>query len=378
MPPFWKIKREATRFAKQLAETPQLILGPWRRRRYDAARATAVSTWDGEHTLGAKVAVVLIYQPDGLLPSLEFMLTYLISNGFSIVLVANHPLDAAATEQLKPFCAKLIARPNIGYDFGGYREGILSLKDTADIDNLIILNDSIWFPLHKDCTILREALDDPSDIFGIFRNTKSKRAEHHNLQSYFYRFKGHLLRHPGFLEYWRTIPFHNDKRMVIRHLEVAFTGRMEALGFSIGTKWSPEDVVAAGSSLSEAELQDVAAYHVSSTRRGEAAFASLARLTPSHKDWPAVRTQTLQDSRFKFYFIDAHPLVLLAKMGAPFLKKSREYHYARQREELFRLKLESHLDPALRAEIAAWDQDGRVGPPENSAYPPLRARSSKI
>ncbi|MEP4248217.1 rhamnan synthesis F family protein [Tateyamaria sp.] len=371
----WKIKRELRRFKVQTLEIMHLASGNRNRARYDREERPKVVTTLGDAAALPDMAILLIYQPKALLNSLFLTLEHLNEQGVSVLLVANHTLSSADIDRLRPHCHLIVQRPNIGYDFGGYREGMLTLFDRGITpETLFVLNDSVWFPLARTCTLIQQAKAAPEDVFGIFRNTKNKDVKHHHLQSYFYRFKKNVIKDPQFQNFWRTMPFFDTKRLIVRQFEVKLTGRLSSMGFSIGSRLTPPDVEAAGLGLSDDELLEVAAYHRQATLRGRAIFEQMVELTPDDPDWGPTRTKAITDSRFKYYLIDAHPIMLFKYLDVPFLKKSREYHYYSQRDAVIAGGFHTGFDPIIQAEVLGWNASGVAGKPNDDSFPPIPAR----
>lgn len=365
MPPAWKLKREAFRLFRQLGGIKHFLQGPWNRWKYDRFERYKVTRLAGERPALDDMAVLLIYQPNQLLESLFFELSHLCDKGVSVVLVANHPLSDDDLQRLKPYCYLIMTRPNIGYDFGGYRDGILEILDRGlQVSNLFVMNDSVWFPLRTDCTLIETAKASGADAFGIFQNTKSRRDQHHHLQSYFYRFNKTLLSDQRFRKLWEKLPFFRSKELVIRKLEVTLSGKFISWGYTVSPLVRPEDVAAAGEKLTDEELQRVAHYHATTSRRGLQIFDKLIDMSPSDPGWPAERSKALTKSRFRYYFIDGHPLVLFRHLDTPFLKKSREGHYYIQRRELVSEGFHSDFDPIIQREITGWND---AAPPNHTA-----------
>lgn len=324
-----------------------------------------------------KVAVVLIYQPKALLESLIFELEHLNRKGLSTILVANHPLSDADLARLKPLCHLIMQRPNVGYDFGGYRDGILrALQLDVLPKSLFVLNDSVWFPLSSNCTLIDQALQSTANIFGIFFNTKNRQMKHHHLQSYFYRFDEKTVSDPRFLRFWQKLPLYSDKRMVIRKCEIALAGHFSKRGCSVDALVKPKDILLAGHSLTDAEFLTVAQYHTTTSLRGRSIFGSIIKMSPSESGWKEARRKCIEHSRFKYYFIDAHPIILFGKLRAPFLKKSREFHYYPQRDAVIGLGYDSSFDTVIREEIRHWNDSGVSAPPESSDFVVCESRSN--
>lgn len=370
LPPIWKIKRELLRFGFQIGKAIDWAKGPTNRRYYDKTLKPQSELTRGAQTAEPNMVVLLLYQPDGLLASTFRQIDYFRSKGMGIIIVSNAPLRADDLGVLQQKCHLVLERPNYGYDFGGYRDGVLLVAEEGlQPDNLFLVNDSMWFPLRADCTLIDTALADDRDAFGIFVNTKSRRGTHHHLQSYFYRFKGRVVADPAFIAVWQHMPLFMDKRLVIRHQEVRMTGRIAALGYSYAALFSPQDIVSAGEKLTENELLEVAKFHASTTPRGKHVFGALASLRPDDPSWTSERTTALHRSRFRYYFIDAHPHVFLSQLKSPFLKKSLEYHFCVQRDELVRLGLDAQLDDVIQAEVRSWNSQGTPGLPDGKSFP---------
>lgn len=372
MAQWWKLGREIQRLGKQVRSIAGLVAARFRRISYDrSGRQTARET-AGNQPLRPDLAILLIYQPDGLLPSTLWQLDQLIQRGVTPIVVCNHPLREADREQLQPLTHLILERPNVGYDFGGYRDGVLLVLDRGFApERLFVLNDSVWFPLNADCTLIDDARAAPADLFGIYYNTKARQKRRHHLQSYFYRFNTTVLRDPRFGHFWRTMPLYRDKLHVIRECEVKLAGTFHAMGYNIDALVLPQDVTAAADRLTDTEFADVARFYATTSLRGRSIFGDMVDMSPDDPRWSEARRCATHDSRLKYYFIDAEPLILLRELRAPFLKKGREYLYYRQRNRLIDLNLHSHLDPVVAKEVTSWNAQKTALPPQSPDFPPL-------
>ena len=72
-----------------------------------------------------RCAVYVVYPRLGLQDSHLTSLAYLARKGCAPLVVSNLPLTPQERERLQPLCWRLVERPNYGYDFGAYREGVL-------------------------------------------------------------------------------------------------------------------------------------------------------------------------------------------------------------------------------------------------------------
>jgi hypothetical protein len=351
--PLWKIQREWKRLKMQVGQIEWLVMGPLRKRAYDRNRARLVKVTQGDQALTPKVAIQLIWQPKGLLASFLEELAYFADRGFCTVLVSNAPLSDADIARLTPLCHLIVQRPNYGYDFGGYREGVLTLRD-HDIRpaHLVIKNDSVWFPLWPDCDLLDRALTSQADLFGIYENELSRRP---HLQSYFYHFGPRPLADPGFWSFWDKLWMTDNKYMVIRQCEMKLTQAFQKLGYVADSVFHTRDMRAALIGLNDTQLAEVLAYQVQvNTRSAPEVMALLGN--EAEPGWRAAVEEMILRGRMGKYFLITHPSALYAVMACPVLKKDRQPMYQLQRRELVRIGLADQMRPTIRQEILDWDR----------------------
>lgn len=197
---------------------------------------------------GKKVAIYLIYPGKGLQASHEMALRELVRGGYAPIVVSNLPLTDPERQALKPLCWQILQRANFGYDFGGYREAILWLAPQfADLDRLILMNDSVWFPIPggMDWIERAEALD--VDLAGsicvgfsgrsrahLFRTTlwqvdMSRPKVHYG--SFALMLSKKLLRDAGFLQFWRQLRLSQGKTRTIKRGEIGLSQWVIRHGF---------------------------------------------------------------------------------------------------------------------------------------------------
>lgn len=268
-----------------------------------------------------------------------------------------------------------MTRPNVGYDFGGYREGVLTVLETGPApENLFLINDSIWFPVRDNCTLLEEAIDAPEDIFGLFYNNSYNNRRLHHLPSFFYRFNGRSVNSLAFRKYWKSIPFFNDKSLVINFCEMRTTSYFSRRGFSIGFSIGAHAVSRAASSLNIDQKVRVSRYFASTKSAGNKIFGDYTEKSPDLE-----LDRELQDlmcnSRFPFYFIDNHPFIFIEKLASPVIKKNREFRFWTQRKEMKRFGLDQELSEPIKSELMSWDLDKRlVEPPHEARFVDLQQK----
>ena len=269
-----KLKRELARAGGQLMRGPEFL---WDyltyTRRADAQSARERRITHGSLPLDGEVAIYLVFPADGLLPSHLQTLNEIIRAGVRPVVVSNLPLTEADRARLLPLTARVIERPNLGYDFGGYREAILALApDLPRLDRLYILNDSAWMldggarwfdqvrALDVDFAgatsnygAARVASEDFRDIH--WRYTTAHKDFH--LASYALALGPRALRDPALIRFWRRFRLATRKNRVVRRGEIGFTQLALAQGWSVATTFDERTLDADLAALSDADLTKV-------------------------------------------------------------------------------------------------------------------------
>jgi hypothetical protein len=228
----WKLKREAGRAFFRLWDGLARPLRGLRTALYDRRRAGLVTVHPGRLPSSGKVAIHVIYQPQGVTASTLFACDWLQRNGYAPLLVSNAPISDPDLARLKARSWLTVVRPNVGYDFGAYRDGIWVLRNRArDISRLLLMNDSIWVPLSGDPRMLQAV---ESDAMGgavfVARPGRSRRNAH--FQSFFVGFSQAVLSHPSFDRYWQQLPLSGQRRVVLSEGEKGLTQAVQAAGFA--------------------------------------------------------------------------------------------------------------------------------------------------
>ena len=249
----WKLQRELLRFGKQIRETPEdLVNYLFATRRYDRTRLDQIRMFDGKLPKSERIAIFLIFPKSGLLKSHLHTLAYFRSKGYATLVISNLPLSEIDRNLLAENCWRIMERPNFGYDFGGYRDGVLSLfDDLALLERLVLMNDSVWFPLPKS----RDWLDDvealgvdfagagsnyftPRPAIDNFRSMKWSYSTNHknfHICSFALCLKPTVLRHFGFKKFWHDLRLSDKKKRTVRLGEIGFTQWAMRNSFNVGT-----------------------------------------------------------------------------------------------------------------------------------------------
>jgi hypothetical protein len=363
LPPFWKVRRELFRIAEKVSERlPFTYLQDLvRQRQHDRQVSHVLSETVGALTLGDRVAVFILYQPKGIAGSTFFTLDHLARAGWSVVVVSNLPLSPQDREKLAAKCARVIERPNIGYDFGAYREGWQWLDRRGHRPKfLVLMNDSTWFPLrHGDDSLARmEALD--ADVTGhVFKTEETEDRGRDHIESHLLMLGPRALGHPDIQRFMNRYIMSNSKSATIRRGEKGISQAAIAAGLKVKALFGREEMVALLSGLSEEDLlvalRSLALHNDAGRTQREAWLAAAAAGRPWREDFLAWTFRELSNSRQHFIgatFID--PAISFGGMG--YLKKHPEPRFQLARLAVQRGLQENRiapLEPIVAEEIEA-------------------------
>ena len=256
----WKLQRELLRFGKQIREIPEdLINYIFATRRYDRTRLDLIRQFEGELPKSERIAIFLIFPKSGLLKSHLHTLAYFRSKGYATLVVSNLPLSEIDRNLLGENCWRIMERPNFGYDFGGYRDGVLSLSDDLPhLERLVLINDSVWFPLpgsrdwlddvealHVDFAGAASHYGSPRFEVNDFRSTKWSYSTNHrdfHICSFAICLRPNVLRASSFLSFWRNLRLANKKKPTVRRGEIGLTRWALKKSFSVGTTMGLENL----------------------------------------------------------------------------------------------------------------------------------------
>jgi Rhamnan synthesis protein F len=256
--PLWKVKRELLRLRQQLDWYREIAFARQRTRRYDRDRPKLVRRHDGSQPLGDRIAAFLIFQPSALPLSLLETCDQLTGLGYSVLIVSNGPLIPEARADLVPHVWRVLERPNLGYDFGGYREAVMHLWDEGlDPDELLIMNDSVWVIASAFPAFLTRISAMEADVAGtVLRSKKGKRW----LESYFFQLRRPALISAAFRNFWQGYRLIDSKFGVIRQGERDFTVALAAGGLRVAALGDNPDFLKRMSEAPDEELRLALAY----------------------------------------------------------------------------------------------------------------------
>jgi len=249
MIPLWKVRRETIRLGQQIKAIPEFFYEQAAQRKHDRAFKKGFPIVDGQQPLTSKVSLLLIFQPDGLRETTIEACKHMVDKGYSPMVISNTPLQGDDLERLAPYVWKILLRPNFGYDFGGYRDGIKLLWEWGIApDCLLVMNDSIWFPLYSDETLLEKMEQKGVDVAGAVLHIRRSKSWRHkskqHLESYCYLISGNTFITQEFRHFWEKLHLTSNKYKVIRRGERGHSLALMQAGFTLGAIFSHDEFVA--------------------------------------------------------------------------------------------------------------------------------------
>jgi rhamnosyltransferase len=172
----------------------------------------------------AKALVIAHYHSNGLVRDDTLELLQQLEASFQkIIFVSTHLLESEKSKL--PKRVEVFVRENIGYDFYSYRLGILTLKEDANLWNLLeyvtVMNTSfVCFDVSKFIDQYIKGLD--QRYFEVIGLIKTRLIKTH-IQSFLFTLSPKALYNPRFLNWWESMLPINDRAEVIMQLEIGFS-----------------------------------------------------------------------------------------------------------------------------------------------------------
>lgn len=277
-----KVKRELIRIVNQIINIPSAVFDRFfSTLYYDFFLARQISVIQGNVPLKEKVAIFLIFPNRGLTVGHLDSLHYILAAGYSPVIVSNCPLNHEDVGFLQPLSHKIVQRPNFGYDFGGYRDGIRLLKgDINKISNLVIFNDSCWFPLPNSKCWLETAERMRVDFAGALSHSSMKwfnalnfsrgvgatpetYFKHFHYGSFALMFSRGAFTRKEFWNFWDKLKLSSSKDKTVKYGEQALSTLMFTHGFSHAVAVTEHDVAYSIRHLAPTQLTaELRAFHM--------------------------------------------------------------------------------------------------------------------
>lgn len=351
MVPFWKIKRELNRIKDQFLQLPLTVSSMPGRLREPKRRAAYLREFDtvtkrhaGRLPSGDRIAIFLIFQPNGISPSTIATCEWLVSEGFSPFIVSNCAVSEVDRHRLLDLCWSLLERPNFGYDFGGYQDAIRLLnRDGLQPERLIVMNDSVWAPMRPDLLAQIETNFAEADICGLLHDEKvihdtrggqpSKRS---HVESYFYLIRRSAWDHPAFQAFWRDYEMTDFKPHTIKYGEIGFSRKMASAGLKLDAFSRRELFLQRLREKDDAFLRQTLLYAAYADPDLIKSARRVAGLDPDSAGWRDAALEHIRRSVNRKRFNASFPFANDHIFGTVFMKKSREPIFVNMRAAYLR------------------------------------------
>lgn len=364
---FWKVMREAKRLKEVVSAWTANLYEPWLTNRHDQWRRHQAEPSNQGVSQTEKIAIFLIYQPHGVAASVLVTLRWLIANGYAPLLVANTSLSVADQKRLAPVTWRIFQRPNFGYDFGGYRDGILLLDAWGIVPKrVLILNDSVWMPTNTNSTLIQRLEANGANIVGGIRHSDSIRrsgaVRRGHLESYLYLINEEAWLTSAFRSFWQSYPASNKRLNAVYRGERSFTYVMQDANLAVEGLFTKQIFFDQLDRQDDQFLWRTLKYasYVEPELREECSF--LLAQDPASSGWRDMALlhirRTCERRRFNACFV----LPALNLLGMDFIKKSTGSTgdggaslHSRMRHQLLQASAECdlpHLVPEMLQEIA--------------------------
>jgi len=339
--PPWKIRREFKRLWQQLIGVVQPIWEKRDLRLHDHWFDNQVNVHQGHQQKNSFIAILVLYQPGGVPKSIFNLCKHLSKRGYSVLVVSSCPIVDSDHEKLLKLVWKVFERPNFGYDFGSYRDGI-KLLWRLDITptRLVLINDSVFYPLMAGDQTLEALGELECDIGGIVMRMRGNRQF---LEGYFYSISQRAFLSKEFTYFWKNYRVSSNKRTVIRLGERGFSKAMLAAGLTVRSLYQRASFVDKINSLSEDELAKVLKHHatVYSSLEEKRSWIIRSRM---QKNWRNLVKGYIYEVLMRGEFYILFPLTAAELMGFPVLKKSVDPAYILSRKLLIAATKDGELD----------------------------------
>jgi len=354
-----KIMREAGRAAGRVRDLLAILPERAAQRRRDRSLGDDLRQTAGALRIGPRAAIFVLWQPGGLAPSALMTCDHLAAQGYVPVAVSNAPLGEADRAALLARSALVIERPNLGHDFGAWRDVILlwARSGVLPAERLVLVNDSVWFPLAADDDLLSRLDADAGrhGFTGAIWMERPGRPHRAHFQSYLLMFGPGALGHPAFAAFWQGYLMSSRRASVLARGEKGLSRAMAAAGLVAPATVSPVRLLAHARAAPDAELARILdhAALVQPDRRASR-DALLAR--QAEEGFRPKALDLIAASLFSGQFAEAHPYLISRSSGLHLLKKRREPTSTEGRRQYLRAVAAGHIPapiPAVLAEIRA-------------------------
>jgi len=182
-----------------------------------------------------RLALFSFYSPSGTVRSFIYYYLEHLSKISDVVFIVNGGVQPDSKNELEKKGYRILCRENTGFDFGAWKEFLLSEK--AEFfrwyDELILCNCSCYGPVYPFSEIFSEMESSDCDFWGLYRHPGLKDKKHSippHIQSYFLVIRSRLFHDKRFREYFQGLNTAETWNDAVNQ-ETSFTVYFEEKGF---------------------------------------------------------------------------------------------------------------------------------------------------
>jgi hypothetical protein len=127
----------------------------------------------------------------------------------------------------------VLARANVGYDFGSWRDALSTLDGLAALDLVVLTNDSLLGPFGGLEDLTARIAASTADVWAA----TASEAKGTHLQSYLVAFRDGVLERPGLHDFFAGVRALDSKDDVIVNYELGLTRAITAEGLQTQVEW---------------------------------------------------------------------------------------------------------------------------------------------
>lgn len=333
MIPKWKLKRELDLIKQQLVSVPHYFIDIVRQYFYDRSFPGNLVIQKNKESPGGKYVIFLSFDPVALPKSSIDACKFLANKDYNVMLVSNASLSEIDIKSVIGNVWCLVQRPNFGYDFGGYRDGIKLFKFWGIIpENLIIINDSIWFPINANCSTIEKMESKPESFQGLVKFTRLSDLKKYFFESYFLFIKRSCFDSDAFYKYWINYKLSDIKYRAIKQGERGFSKAMFAAGHNHDALFSRDLINNALQDKSATYLRKCLEYGAYSDEDLQLDSQSLLLSYQDNEDWKRSALVHIKKTIDRRNPHASFPYASMTLTDASFLKKNKSPLYLRSRQ----------------------------------------------
>ena len=157
--------------------------------------------------------------------------------GFEIIFVTtSFSMSKRDEKKLLKYCSLIINRENKGYDFTSWKIGAEQIK-WGHVNNILLLNDSIIFPLYNFSEKMNVMVNSEKDFWGLI----DSRTEKKFINSFFWLFNEKIVKGNWLKKYFEKIPI-ETKEFYVENYENKIIEILEEKRHSYDTILSAKDI----------------------------------------------------------------------------------------------------------------------------------------